>query len=212
MGFFICIFLAITIFSCRSRFWYVLLFIFTWYLESLAVIHIRMGLAFALFALIYPRWRSPLCIVILSLIHYATLFYLMIYMILRFNRIQITALFLMGIIFYSILPWLEYFRELDQYRVYIIAISDHYLEYAFLVIAAFASLLMVSRGIFWRFALAAALATMAKLFLGVELGGRLSSILILYSVLIAAHPVMYNVNFFGKSSKFKLYTRPRILY
>ena len=209
-GILICLFLANAIFTCRTRLWFILAFTFTWYLESLAITHIRMGLAFAFFAFIYPRSRNPLWVFLLSLIHYAALLHLLIYIFIRSDRVQIAIAMGFCILFYSLLPWFEYFNELDQYRVYIIPMPDDYLELGFFSIIAFASLLMVSSRIFWRFALVAALAIFAKLFLGIELGGRLSSILVLYSVLIAAHPILYKEVLSRTSQNILLYTRSRI--
>jgi hypothetical protein len=210
IGLIITAFLSFSIFACRSRFWYLLIITFAWYLESLAIVHIRMGLAFALFALIYPRWRNPLLIIIISLIHYSILFYLLFYIALRINRFFAALSLCLCVLLYNFASWVDYFSDFDQYRIYVDVIPDGYLSYAFFGILGITFFLTVYQGIFVRFVFLVAFVVLSKLFLGVELGGRLSSIFILYLALLAAYPVLYTTDFFRQGRRWVLYSRSKI--
>jgi hypothetical protein len=211
LGLTICLLLSITIWMCRSRTWFILALTLAWYLESLAVIHIRMGLAFAILAFVYPRWRNPLWIIVLSLIHYSVLFYIFMYFIIRINRIQSITLVFLLITLYEFLPLLEGFSDFDQYRVYIKSIPLEYLELIFFGGIILVSLIVISPSFLWRLIIIAAIIFFSRLFLGIELGGRLSSILVLHSTLLIAFPILYKMSltekfpklvFFGKNKTF----------
>ena len=191
MALVICILLSLTIYGCKSRLWFILALTFAWYLESLIIVHIRMGLAFALFVFIYPRYRNPLWFIFLILIHYVVLLYLIMYFLISTGRIKIALSFVLMFFLFVFFTYSELLNELDQYRVYISVIPYENLIYFIFFAFVVASFFVMKEGVGWRLFNLIILAILSKLFLEQELGGRISSIIILFIVFFSTYPIIY---------------------
>ncbi len=177
-----------------SRYWIVGLPVIFWYLESLLVVHLRMGVGLGLAMVLFTMKRAganQMLFFLPALTHYASILPLLLRKVFFGGRRVGAGAFILGsVLIGSFDHLLLYFDQVDLFKVYLLAedFNMFSLYSSFLLIYL---ILSIQGRYYAQILLFLVLLLNIKLFAGHELGGRLSSALVISWSLMTLFPAFF---------------------